>query len=218
MTISSTRQGGRRIELFLPFTVGRKRVKAITLRPLRWDQSLKWQEGGHYQSTMHLLFDVADQPEEIMREIRYPDVERIMMMFIDLLPNEIRESVVQGIAPRPNVGLSPEQIEQLLANRQEPEPEYVQEPEHDEFVPEEPVPEELVPEQGLPSPEDYDKTIKAALEKGEKPWPEYPWAPGTPGPEIKTDDNKPVPAEAKVEKPDGNKPTPAETNVGFDLL
>jgi hypothetical protein len=188
--------------LFLPFTIGRKRIKKIGLRAVRWDQSIRWQEG-LYQSALQLLFEVADQPEDVIREIRYPDVERVLMQFIDLMPNEIRESVVQGLAPKQQF-LTNEQMADLLANNMPPvesntETEQPAVESESVPIPEEPV--ELAPEQ-------YDDTVKSALEKGEKPWPGYPWAPGAPsGPELKP--------KQKIEKKEEKQAE--ETGVGFDL-
>lgn len=107
MIVSRT-DGGRLIKLFLPFKHGRKWVREITLAPVTWDHTLKWQSGD-YQKATDLLFDIAEQSATIIRMVRYPDVDRVMTQFFEMLPPEIRESIAAGNIPTKAVVQQPDE-------------------------------------------------------------------------------------------------------------
>lgn len=91
--------GGRRIFLLLPFRHGRKMIKSITLGPVMWEHTLKWQDGD-YGKSIDLLFDIAEESAVILRKVRYPDVDRVMEQFFSMLPPEIREAIAAGTIPK----------------------------------------------------------------------------------------------------------------------
>ncbi len=93
------KDGGRTIELFLPFEHGGESITQIDLAPVTWNHTLKWQ-GGEYDKSTDLLFDLAEQSEDIIRSIRYPDIDRVMAQFFEMLPSEIREAMAAGTIPR----------------------------------------------------------------------------------------------------------------------
>lgn len=103
------KDGGRSIELFLPFKHGRKWVRAIHLSPVTWDHTLRWQEGD-YKRSLDLLFDLSVEPEAVLRKLRYPDVDRVMQQFFDMLPSEIREAIAAGQIP---MKLVPDPVEEI---------------------------------------------------------------------------------------------------------
>lgn len=108
------KDGGRNIELFLPFEHKGEMISVIGLAPVTWSHTLKWQ-GGEYSKSTDLLFELAEHSEDIIRSIRYPDVDRVMTQFFEMLPPEIRDSIANGTIPRkvvvPNVEESTEQSE-----------------------------------------------------------------------------------------------------------
>jgi hypothetical protein len=97
--ITNERSGGKRIELLLPFTHEGRTVKFIVLGPMKFAHLLNWQQG-EYNSAMALLFDVSSEPEAVIRELRYPDVDRVMNEFFSILPPEVRDSIASGTIPR----------------------------------------------------------------------------------------------------------------------
>ncbi|RZN24758.1 hypothetical protein [Bradyrhizobium sp. Leo121] len=98
------RTGGRRIFLLLPFKHEGKWIRSIYLRPMAWDHALKWQDGD-YASAMDLLFDIVEQSAEVVRQIRYPDVDRVMNQFFEMLPPDIRDQIAAGQIPQKVVPL-----------------------------------------------------------------------------------------------------------------
>lgn len=96
--ITQHADGGRSVELFLPFKHGRKWVRAIHFSPVTWNHQLRWQDG-EYKRSLDLLFELAKEPETVLRKLRYPDVDRVMQQFFDMLPNEIREAIAAGHIP-----------------------------------------------------------------------------------------------------------------------
>ena len=106
--ITYDRRGGRTVELFIPFKVGEQEVEAITFQPVRFDDVLSWQDR-KYATMLSLMAKMSGIDEAILRQIRYPDTDRVMSVFVDMLPPEIRESIasapVESSAPAP--GLEP---------------------------------------------------------------------------------------------------------------
>lgn len=97
--ITLTNKGGRIVELFLPFEVNGIEVSHIMFSPISWGQTQDWREG-KYRNSTELLLEIASIDEDIMRGIRYPDVERVLMQFMDLLPPEIRDDIARGSIPQ----------------------------------------------------------------------------------------------------------------------
>jgi len=93
------KSGGRRIELYLPFEFMGKRVESITLSPLKFGHTLLWNEG-HYKTMLELLVALAGVEEGVIREVRYPDTDRLMETFMLMLTPQIREDIANGVIPR----------------------------------------------------------------------------------------------------------------------
>jgi hypothetical protein len=121
MSITLTKKGGRRIELFLPFTHGGVDIDAIELAPVSWKHTRLWQRG-KYTSSTELMFELAGITEALFDEVKYPDVNRVVMQFMDLLPEEIRDDIATGRVP------TPLDLEQVNFQESEPEPEPEPEP------------------------------------------------------------------------------------------
>jgi hypothetical protein len=90
--------GGRTIELFVPFEHNKKRIESITLAPLRFGHALRWSEGA-WKSMVELLVELAGVEEAIIRELRYPDADRVMEAFMGMLTPEIRDDLTNGRIP-----------------------------------------------------------------------------------------------------------------------
>lgn len=87
--IINDKKGGRSIELFLPFDIDGKTVEIIALSPVTLDHTLRWKDG-KFKNEIELLAELAGVPEATIRQLRYPDVDRVMVAFFELLPMEIR--------------------------------------------------------------------------------------------------------------------------------
>jgi hypothetical protein len=97
--ITDNKMGGRRVELFIPFRVGDEDVIAVTFGPWKMDYTLRW-EKGEWVSLLAVMATVADVKEEVLRELRSPDDERVISAFLGMVPPEVRNQVAQGMVPR----------------------------------------------------------------------------------------------------------------------
>lgn len=111
--ITYDKMGGRTVELFLPFEHKGKKVKAITFSPIRFDHTLRWQNG-EWKSVLGLMAAVADVDEEALRNVAYPDTDRMMDAFVGMLPSEIRDTL--GTNQTASMPPPPPQPEPVMTN------------------------------------------------------------------------------------------------------
>jgi hypothetical protein len=97
--ISLDKAGGRTIHLFIPFEHNGKQITSITLAPLRFGHVLRWNEGA-WKTMLELLVDLAGVDAAVLRELRYPDADRVMECFMTMLTPEIREDITNGRIPQ----------------------------------------------------------------------------------------------------------------------
>jgi hypothetical protein len=107
--ITQKTNGGRCVELFLPFEWEGKEIKSITISPLLLDHVMKWQRG-EWQDSFDLLAEISKQGDttketqgNILRQLRYPDADRVLATFFDMLPPEIRVQIQQQNIPQPQL-------------------------------------------------------------------------------------------------------------------
>ena len=91
--------GGRTVHLFIPFEHGGKKIEKVSFQPLRLGHVLKWNEG-EWRSMIGLLVALADVSEEVIRDLRYPDADRIMETFLSMLTPEIRDDIGNNRIPQ----------------------------------------------------------------------------------------------------------------------
>lgn len=92
--------GGRTVELLIPFEHLGKQYAEITIKPVMFDHTLRWQQG-EFRSSLALLAALVGEPESTLRMLRYPDVERVMSCMFDMLPENIRADISTGQIPMP---------------------------------------------------------------------------------------------------------------------
>lgn len=90
--------GGRVVQLYIPFEHNGKKIESITLSPLKLGHVLQWNEG-YWPNMIALLVSVANVDEVVLRELRYPDADRVMESFLTLLTPEIRNDLQEGRIP-----------------------------------------------------------------------------------------------------------------------
>ena len=66
---------------------------------MRFGHLLRWAEGG-WESLIALLVEVAGVDEAVIRDLRYPDADRVMEAFLSMLPADIRNDISDGRIPR----------------------------------------------------------------------------------------------------------------------
>jgi len=96
--ITNNKTGGRTIELFIPFELDGKTVDRITLSPFRFGDMLRWTEG-EFKNSFALLVEMSGVSEGVIRNLRYPDADRMMEAFLAMLPNDLRDDIANGRIP-----------------------------------------------------------------------------------------------------------------------
>lgn len=96
--ISMDKSGGRTIHLFIPFEYKGKKVESIVLQPLRFGHVLRWAKGD-WPGALEFMTELAGVDEAVMRDLRYPDADRVMESFMNMLPNDIRNDITEGRIP-----------------------------------------------------------------------------------------------------------------------
>jgi hypothetical protein len=91
--------GGRTIQLFIPFEVGGKKIEAITFAPVRFGHTMRWADAD-WKSSFELLVELAGVEAAVIRDLRYPDADRVMEVFLSMLPSDIREDISHGRIPQ----------------------------------------------------------------------------------------------------------------------
>jgi hypothetical protein len=111
MSETWTRDGGRRIELFVPVEFIKQKIDAVTIRPCKLDHFIRWQSG-EISTALALLSELTGLQQAALRQINYPDIERIMAAFVSMLPVRIAANIEREevpIAGNPTAPLSPVQ-------------------------------------------------------------------------------------------------------------
>jgi hypothetical protein len=98
-TIELDAKGGRKIGLYLPFkSILGQQVDYVYLNPISWDMTLRWQER-KFKRSIDLLVEVSNLTEATLRGLMYPDVDRVLTQFFQMLPPEIINDITSGNAP-----------------------------------------------------------------------------------------------------------------------
>ena len=101
-----TKVGGRTIELFIPFEFQGRKIDAITFGPFRLGHVLGWNEG-KWNNMMELMAELSGLEESVLRELRYPDADRVIESFMALLTPELRADISAGRIPTKPEGEEP---------------------------------------------------------------------------------------------------------------
>jgi hypothetical protein len=90
--------GGRTIKLFIPFEFNGKKITSITVGPLKFGHSLRW-AAGDWKEAIDFLVELAGVEDAVIRELRFPDADRVMESFLAILPADIRDDIANGRIP-----------------------------------------------------------------------------------------------------------------------
>jgi len=130
-SITATRSGARVVELLMPFDWRGMKVEAITLGPIVFDHTLKWKKGEYKEwfDFMVELTSVNGKPAlpDLLRQLRYPDADRVFENFVQILPIEMKQVMNDGQWPErveqpepPNIPTDEETSERLASNILQP--------------------------------------------------------------------------------------------------
>lgn len=107
MSVTQDKRGGRVIELYIPFEVSGKKIDTVTLAPFEYGHVVRWQQG-YYKGQSALLGELSGLDEVVLYKIRYPDIDRVLMAFFEMMPAEIRDNMLNGRVPQRVAAPAPE--------------------------------------------------------------------------------------------------------------
>lgn len=103
--VTIQRSGGRIVELLVPYEFQGVKYEAIGIAPCLLDHTLRWREG-LFKEWFTLLVELAHDSKtgkpmraDDLRQLRYPDADRVIETFMDMLPEEIKQAVRENYWP-----------------------------------------------------------------------------------------------------------------------
>lgn len=109
------RSGGRVIELLIPFEFQGIKYDAIGIAPCLLDHTQRWREG-LFKDWFALLVELAHDAKtgkpmraDDLRQLRYPDADRVIDNFGELLPVEIKQAMAGNFWPT-RADLAPQEL------------------------------------------------------------------------------------------------------------
>lgn len=111
-----TRTASRKIELFVPIKRAGKTLDVIEIASAKLDHVVRWGEG-KIKGSLALLVELSGLDEGTLRELTYPDADRVLSAFMASLPPSIRNDIDSGVHPISQQSpvasdLAPEEIDQ----------------------------------------------------------------------------------------------------------
>jgi hypothetical protein len=97
--IKNDKNGGRAVDLYIPFEFKKQTIATITFSPLKLGHVLLWNEG-HWKNMIEFMTELAGVEEAVIRELRYPDADRVTEAFMSLLTQELRNDIEVGRVPQ----------------------------------------------------------------------------------------------------------------------
>ena len=92
--------GARVVRLYLPFEFNKKKIDRVTIKAVQLDHVMRWQ-AGEFNRALSFLASLTGMQETCLRMLRYPDADRVIAAFLEMLPAEIRNQVAAGEVPLP---------------------------------------------------------------------------------------------------------------------
>jgi hypothetical protein len=96
--ITQDKLGSRTVTLFIPFDYNGRKIETITFSALRFGHVLLWGQG-NWDSMVGLMAELANVDEALIREVRFPDADRILEAFMAQLTAEMRNDITEGRIP-----------------------------------------------------------------------------------------------------------------------
>jgi hypothetical protein len=99
------RTGGRRIELYVPFVAKlannkTQNVDAIDIGPVTGDHVEFFMNGLYSNSYAMLAALCGHADDRILKQMRFPDTQRVMAAFMDMVPDFIAALIQAGKIPK----------------------------------------------------------------------------------------------------------------------
>jgi hypothetical protein len=96
--VRSRRDGSWVVELAIPLQHAGKQLDELRLKPLSMGQLVRW-NNEQIPSVMALMAELTDLPELLLRQITFPDVDRVMLVFASMMPPVIQQAMTNGSRP-----------------------------------------------------------------------------------------------------------------------
>ena len=114
-TVEDHRSGACTVILQIPFEYEGRRYDRISIGPFTFGHTLDW-KNRVYKSWIELMAIVCkddrgkDLGSEALRYLRYPDADRVQARFFEMLPPEIKDSIIaiESTTDVPQYRVSPE--------------------------------------------------------------------------------------------------------------
>ena len=99
MTTTARKNGAWAVELITPIRdLQGKEITTIVIGQLTFDLSIKWSQA-KIPSFLALLAILSNVPEQVLRTLVYPDVDRVLKAFFEVLPVAIQNDFTNGVLP-----------------------------------------------------------------------------------------------------------------------
>jgi hypothetical protein len=92
------RNGAWIVELVHPLAAKSGTLTEITINPVNLDQVIRWGRGD-ISSSLQLMAEMTGQPERLLRQLVYPDVDRVTLAFMNVLPDSVTKGISEGKHP-----------------------------------------------------------------------------------------------------------------------
>lgn len=113
--VTVQRSGVRTVELFIPYEFQGIKVEAVSIGPLTLDHTQRWKQGA-FADWFALLTEMAvnattgkPMRADDLRQLRYPDADRVIDNFGELLPVEIKQAMAGNFWPT-RADLAPQEL------------------------------------------------------------------------------------------------------------
>jgi len=125
---TKSKLGGTTVELFIPYEVDGKQITEVVIAPFCFDHTLRWMQGKFGESAaLTLMVEVTGLTERQLRQLRYPDTDRVQQEFMRMLPDDIRNDITNGKVPVPQPQLEdiPERMSETTIDGELPSKPFV---------------------------------------------------------------------------------------------
>ena len=93
------RDGGWSVELVTPLMRrDGTMIDVVDLKPAELDQIIRWGMGD-IPSTLSMLSEMCGLSESLLRTLKYPDVDRVMLAYSQVIPPVVRKDFEEGTRP-----------------------------------------------------------------------------------------------------------------------
>lgn len=93
------RDGGWTVELVTPLrATGGAVVDKIDMRPAELGHVIRWGDGS-IPSTLAMLSELSGVDERLLRTLSYPDVDRVLLAYSQVVPAAVRKDFEEGSRP-----------------------------------------------------------------------------------------------------------------------